>query len=287
MCRFARLRIGEPEQVVEMVSMSCIYQGDQADGVQDLDMLTSDFFIFTTTSRTGSHFYDYSSQTYGERRGFIWRGWLLTSVTELSLDRPFPNCRLPTDVVHLPTINVSVPISFAHCRPSKSSVNTLQASGSMLGLSPARSLSQIGTSGFLSQLLDKKVVDRSVWSIMMINDQEGVFSIGGTGAEVVEDIKQRTTEELDRMGEYERKVKEVADDGGSLVKRGGTSKSKKADDDDWTTKWKWSRVQGAAGWWQILMQGVWVDGSKVIKNQPVIIDVRIPLHSPHPTANDF
>lgn len=41
----------------------------------------------------------------------------------------------------------------------------------------------------------------------------------------------------------------------------------------WKDGWKWSPVEGAAGWWQILMRGIWADQVKVMKNQPCIIDV--------------
>jgi hypothetical protein len=40
-----------------------------------------------------------------------------------------------------------------------------------------------------------------------------------------------------------------------------------------SNEWKWSMVQGAEGWWQILMRGIWVDGIKVLDNQPVVLDV--------------
>ena len=45
----------------------------------------------------------------------------------------------------------------------------------------------------------------------------------------------------------------------------------------WRDEWKWSPVEGAEGWWQTLMRGVWTDGVKILKNQPCIIDVSEPL----------
>lgn len=36
-------------------------------------MLTSDFFVFTTTSRQGSQFHDFRSQTYRELGFLFWR----------------------------------------------------------------------------------------------------------------------------------------------------------------------------------------------------------------------
>ena len=41
----------------------------------------------------------------------------------------------------------------------------------------------------------------------------------------------------------------------------------------WKDDWEWTKVQGAEGWWQILMQGVWVGGSRVLQNQAAVIDV--------------
>jgi len=47
---FASLHIGDPIQEVDM----------------DLDMLTADWYIFSTSSGTGSFYLDFNSKTYGE-----------------------------------------------------------------------------------------------------------------------------------------------------------------------------------------------------------------------------
>jgi len=47
--RFARVEIGEPPQEIEL----------------DLDMLTSDFYVLTTTSSKGSKYDDYFSKSAG------------------------------------------------------------------------------------------------------------------------------------------------------------------------------------------------------------------------------
>ncbi len=196
-----------------------------------------------------------------------------------SNDHPFTNCKLPTDLVHLPTVNISLPLSFAYCRPSKSYLHTLLASGSMLGLAPSDSLSQTKTPSLLKQLVEKNVVQQSIWSLMLINGQEGVFSIGGTGAEAVESVMQQTKEQMDKFGELEKSNggdQEITEEP-KLVEKSASDPGLVAKDDAWREGWKWSKVQGAEGWWQILMQGVWVDGTKVLKNQPVVIDVSSPL----------
>jgi len=55
--------------------------------------------------------------------------------------------------------------------------------------------------------------------------------------------------------------------------RAGRIKTKGQHLPSWKDGWKWSPVEGAAGWWQILLRGIWTDQVKVMKNQPCIIDV--------------
>ncbi len=113
---------------------------------------------------------------------------------------------------------------------------------------------------------------------MLINGREGVLSIGGTGAEAVDLVQKQTRQELDRVGDLERAAansKTGSTDGRVILKRDLEPDTVTQEQSvDWRSGWKWSKVQGAEGWWQVLMQGVWVDGSKVLKNQPVVIDVR-------------
>lgn len=188
---------------------------------------------------------------------------------------PFPRCSLPTDIFQMPTLQTSLPLEFAHCRPPKSSSQTLGPSGGMLGLAPSSHLSQIKSPNFLQQLLDKNIIQRPIYSIMLINGQEGVLSIGGTTAKAVEMVVQRTKAELDSLA---APIPEPIEEGRTLTKRGSHKVNPSTADvqipePDWQQHWRWSKVQGAEGWWQILMQGVWIDGSKVLKNQPVVIDV--------------
>ena len=193
---------------------------------------------------------------------------------------PFPRCSLPTDNFHLPTLETSVPLAFAHCRPAKSSSQTLGPSGSVLGLAPSSHLSQIDAPTLLGQLLDKKVIERPIFSIMLINAQEGVLSIGGTAAKAVEIVIQQTKKELDSLA---AQMENGDGDSEALAKRRVRKTSVLTSDmlslnADWQEGWRWSKVQGAEGWWQILLQGVWIDGTKVLVNQPVVIDV-CHLHS--------
>ena len=220
---------------------------------------------------------------------------------------PFPTCGLPTDTFYLPTIQQSVPLEFIHCRPSKSSVKTLGASGSTLGLAPSEHLrfvslqsfrighsttltmgSQTGSTSILQQLLEKEIIQRPIFSLMLINDREGILSIGGTAAPAIEMVAGQTKHELDHLGMIERGEASPANDDdfqllptSSDVKGEAKTISKRARANKeviprqalWEDAWAWCKVQGAEGWWQILMQSAYVDGVKVLQNQAVVIDV--------------
>ncbi|PVH87466.1 acid protease [Cadophora sp. DSE1049] len=235
---FASLGMGEPAQTVDM----------------DLDMLTADFWVLSTSSSKGSWFLDFNSKTYGFK---------VDSEAPLS----FPTCRGPTDVVHLPTVKRPIPISFAHCRPAKQWLRALLPSGAYLGLAPSASLSQTKTDGLLQQLMEKKATDVPMWSLLLINGKEGIFSIGGTSAASVRQAEKETDEMLN-PGEHDETKRD-------------TSKAKAESD---TKDWKWMKVHGAEGWWQILMRGIWVDGIKVLDNQPIVLDVNTPFIVAPPLA---
>lgn len=128
---------------------------------------------------------------------------------------------------------------------------------------------------------------------MLINGREGILSVGGTGAPAVDLVVKQTKDELDRVGALERQEVPLApteDDtaavpeGQPLTKRGGAFEAREA---SWKDGWEWSTVQGAEGWWQILMQGVWVDDSKVLQNQAVVLDVCPSLTTVSSSENQF
>ena len=108
---------------------------------------------------------------------------------------------------------------------------------------------------------------------MLINGQNGVLSVGGTAAGAIELVETQTKSELDLLAEDDRQVAPPAKKLTNLEKRGRTGKGIITRQPDWEDDWAWSEVQGAEGWWQVLMHGVWVDGSKVLHNQAVVIDV--------------
>ena len=251
---YARFSIGNPPQELEV----------------DLNMLISDFYVLTTTSPKGSKYDDFFSQSMVK-----------------SLDRPYPICLQPTDVFHLPTINVSLPLSFAYCRPQKFSLRTLSASGSVLGLAPSEHLSQTHTTSLFQQLLEKEAIERPVFSLMLINGQDGVLSLGGTAALAIQMVEAQTKAELDSLGGHEQQEPmPAAEPIPPLVKRSRTKEDIAPRQPDWDDGWTWTDVQGAEGWWQILMRGVWVDSSKVLTNQAVVVDVRAHHMNTSPNANN-
>lgn len=266
--RYAKIGIGQPPQEIEM----------------DLNMLASDFYVVKTSSQNGNGYDDFFSSSISkslETNAFSSTD--RSFVTAKSPERPYPACTLPNDQFHFPTINTSVPLSFAYCRPQKFTRKTLGASGSILGLAASKHLAQTKSGSLIAQLVQNQVIERPVFSLMLINGREGVLSIGGTGAPAVDMVVQQTKDELDRVGALERgeiplaPVKEAAvavREGVPLTRRGRAhTQAIGIREANWRDGWEWSTVQGAEGWWQILMQGVWVDGSKVLQNQAVVIDV--------------
>ncbi|KAL8818594.1 MAG: hypothetical protein Q9223_002796 [Gallowayella weberi] len=267
---FGRLTIGEPPQSIDL----------------DLNMLTSDFYLRHTTSHEGTRYDDMFSKSFVK-----------------SNKHPYRSCTLPTDVFHLPTVDRSIPLPFAYCRPLKGSQETLDPSGSMLGLAPSKHLRQIDTPFLLHQLLKEGIVQRPIFSLMLVSGREGVLSIGGTSSQAAEMVSKQTAEQLDRAGAQE-KINAFTDEHGktleggtnsldkanipeekiTLQKRGAGVEGIKTRREDWKGEWTWSKVQGAEGWWQTLMQGVWVGGSRVLQNQAVVVDINTPFILAPPLA---
>ena len=113
-----------------------------------------------------------------------------------------------------------------------------------------------------------------------------MLTLGGTADEAVEDAKHQAEKVLDKLGGGgQESGKEKAAKKPLIAKRGREKIESKEEDDvePWRQRWKWSKVQGAAvGWWQILLQGIWVSGAKILRNQPVVLDVSFPKKFPLP-----
>ena len=247
-------------------------------------MLASDFYVVKTSSQHGHGYEDFFSTSISKAASPVRTQTLTVLNTAKSSERPYPSCTFPNDDFHFPTINQTVSLSFAYCKPQKFTRKTLGSSGSILGLAASMHLAQTKSGSLIAQLVQNKVIERPIFSLMLINGQEGVLSIGGTGAPAVDMVVKQTKAELDRVGDMEREVPLMPTDGEPanekeskpLTKRGRhSSPTVKSRGTSWKEGWDWSTVQGAEGWWQILMPGVWVDGSRVLQNQAVVLDVRL------------
>lgn len=288
---FASLKIGEPSQNVDM----------------DLNMLTADFVVVSTPSGKGSFYLEERSGTYSVRdddeegKGMNFPGcrWGKDVVG-------FP---LGLDMFDGLKGERYIPVSFAHCRPQKQWVGSLGKSGAGLGLAVGEGLGQVGgwTGGLLGQMVKNEVVDTEVWSLLLINGYEGVLSVGGTSVEAVREVEGMIGKQLEKLdgggvqtGPGDLKNSDTnglqsGDDGSTnldvfgfqsqhdelkrntelgLMKRdGGMSSNNDESKPNDESVWEWSKVRGTDGWWEILMKGIWVDGNKVLQNQPIVLDV--------------
>lgn len=159
-------------------------------------------------------------------------------------------------------------MQFAYCRPSKSSARTLSASGSMLGLAASSKIAQIKSPSLIEQLMAQNIIKRRVFGLMLLNSHEGVLSLGGDATQAMKAVEENTKSALDRIGMPVESDQEESSQP-TLEKDGVMKKRHEA----WDEAFTWTKVQGAEGWWQILMRGVWVGNRKVLKNQPVVVDV--------------
>lgn len=125
----------------------------------------------------------------------------------------------------------------------------------------------------MKQLFEIEVIQHPIFSLMLINGQDGVLSVGGTAASTIEMVVSQTENALNQVAGTEKTEVAPVEKLPPLVKRGRHGKEIVTKREDWETGWVWTGVQGAEGWWQLLMRGVWVDGSKVLQNQAVVIDV--------------
>jgi hypothetical protein len=119
----------------------------------------------------------------------------------------------------------------------------------------------------MNQLIEKNIIDLPMWSVVLLNGQDGLFSMGGTPIATIREIERETRELLsgqDTHSELKR--------GTSLEKR--IAEYTPTKEGDPSTNWKWLKVQGSDGWWQIQLHGIWVDGRKIVFNQPAVLDVR-------------
>lgn len=169
-------------------------------------------------------------------------------------------CHNPSDEFHFTGNDISRPVrlKFPICRPSKASRQTLANSGTFLGLSPpSESLARLSSPSLLDQLLDQGILSHKSWSVTLLDTETGILSLGGTIAREVEETKIRVETELKHFGES------VATSEWVSAQVEEQMKLAMPVDSAWDEHFKWTDVQGAAGWWTALMAGVWINGAKV------------------------
>jgi hypothetical protein len=240
MYRFHPLHMSDAVQTVEL----------------DIDMLSPDFYISTTTSGRGSQYNAFVSSHIP------------------SGERVHPLCQHPTDLFHLTTTpgqpKNAVNLTFPMCSPSKSHRLTLSRSGAMLGLSPASSqLSRLNAPPLLSQLTDIGLITRKIWSITLLTPSTGILTLGSSIASHAMRAHLSTELALSNFGNSIFTPEHIA----SLV----DSKLSDIFPSEIEEQFHWTKISGATGLWTTLLSGLWVDGSKTLKNQPVLLDVNCPF----------
>lgn len=171
------------------------------------------------------------------------------------------------------------------CNAPKYSQHTLSSSGTILGLSPPSTLlSRINTMSFLDQLIAKQEIahNRRTTSLTLLDSETGILSFGTTLAVHFEEAKLRIETQLKHLGDLSIAAADVEMEITQKLDFAISPDSK------WDDHFKWTAVQGARGWWNGLMSGVWVNGVKVLKNQPILLDINSPfIIAPGPAVAQF
>ena len=229
----------------------------------DTDMLSPEFYISTTTSGQGSQYNSFvkSHLPNGER--------------------VHPLCQYPTDLFHLTQTpgqpKTAINITFPMCSPSHSHSLTLSKSGALLGLSPPNTqLSRLTSPPLLSQLQDLNLITRKIWSLTLLTPTTGLLTLGASIAPFAFRAHLSTELELQNFGNPLFTPTHIA----SLVE----AQMLETFPQDIEQQFHWVKVSGARGLWTTLMSGVWISGSKVLRNQPVLLDVNCPFILAPPLA---
>lgn len=174
----------------------------------------------------------------------------------------------------------SVRLAFPICQAPKCSRHTLAASGSILGLSPLGlgSLSRLESSSFIQQLLNQQKIQYNLFSLTILDSASGVLSFGGTIAAEVEETKIRQEIGLKYIDQPDSQAKEEEVNGALRFAIPPSSTHER--------HFKWTDVSNgaAAGWHMTLVTGVRVAGVKILKNQPVLLDINCPFILAPPVA---
>lgn len=114
----------------------------------------------------------------------------------------------------------------------------------------------------------------------LLDSESGVLTVGGSIAREVEKAKIQAELELSNFGNPIANSDWISKQTETRLEQSVSSAL------PWDSHFKWTNLQGAAGWWTTLMSGVWVNGAKVLKNQPVLFDVQCPFILAPPSAVD-
>ena len=185
-------------------------------------------------------------------------------------------CRKTTDTFHLDKSGFPPRLVFPICSPSQSTVHTLLPDGSVFGLGPPGSLSRLQDSSIIIQSHTLSLVTSPIWSITLLDNISGILSLGTTVAYEVERAKLQVEIELMNVGQAHAISQWV-----QAQIRPQMELMKAV---PWQEHFKWTELQGAKGWWTTLMSGVWVNGAKVLRNQPVLFDIQCPFILAPPVA---
>ncbi|KAH0829859.1 hypothetical protein AYO21_10167 [Fonsecaea monophora] len=243
---YTTVEVGAPRQILEV----------------DIDMLRPDFYTITTASDSGVKYNASASQSHGIRHG-----------------RAHPICARASDEFHLSPNLPALRLEFPACAPAKASRQSLAHSGTFLGLAPhVGSLARLSSPPLLTQLREQDAVPNKVWSVTLLDTETGILTLGGTIAKEVEEAKIRGDVELKHFGQAGITAEWVSEQVQAQLQ------AMMPTEVPWDQHFKWTEVQGAAGWWMALMRGVWIHGAKILRNQPVILDINVPFILAPPIA---
>jgi hypothetical protein len=121
------------------------------------------------------------------------------------------------------------------------------------------------------------VLTKDIFSLTLLDSATGVLSLGGTLAYQVEEARLRTKVEFDFLGDPTATTETISAKVTDLL-----ASTLPADIEH---QFCWVPTRGAAeGWWTTLLPGLWINGLKVLKNQPVLIDIQSPFVLAPPLA---
>ena len=235
------LDVGDPKQRLET----------------EVDMLSPDFYTIVTSIEKGTKYNASASESHGKRCAVLSSEHKLTYTTGFNNDRAHAICRRPSEEFHFSGM-FPVRLDLPTCSPSKSSRQALAHPGTFLGLAPhTESLARLSSAPLLKQLHKDNAIDDKIYSLTLLDTVSGILSLGGTIAREIEEAKVRGEVELKYFGDDIATLEWVNKQVDTQLRIAMPVQT------PWDKHFKWTDVQGAAGWWTALMRGVWINGAKV------------------------